>query len=136
MGKHTIGMTQEIAEGQRKIVRLEGISIGVFNVSGQYYAVKNSCPHQQAPLCVGKVSGTTLPSKPGQFLYGREGEILRCPWHGWEFDLTNGHSLFDPSRCRVKTYDVEIERYGDDGPKLETFPVEVVEERVVVHINR
>lgn len=135
MAKHVVATTSELTAGQRKIVSLEGISIGVFNVGGQYYAVKNSCPHQQAPLCVGRVTGTTLPSKPGEFLYGREGEIIRCPWHGWEFDLTNGHSLFDPNRCWVKTYEVGVET-PDEPPKLETFPVEVEEEQVVVFIKR
>ncbi|NOU94832.1 Rieske 2Fe-2S domain-containing protein [Paenibacillus sp. LMG 31456] len=136
MAKHIVGNTNEILPGQKKIVSLEGLSIGVFNVHGTYYAVKNSCPHQQAPLCVGKVSGTTLPSKPGEFLYGREGEILRCPWHGWEFDLTNGHSLFDPNRCWVKTYEVEVGQVEEEPPKLETYPVNVEEEQVIVSINR
>ncbi|MEK3914106.1 Rieske (2Fe-2S) protein [Paenibacillus sp. FSL H7-0331] len=136
MGKHLVGVTSEILPGQRKIVTVEGITMGVFNVNGTYYAVKNSCPHQQAPLCVGKVSGTTLPSQPGEFLYGREGEILRCPWHGWEFDLTNGHSLFDPNRCWVKTYEVEVELPEEEQPKLETFPVSVEEERVMVSVHR
>ncbi|TVY07524.1 Rieske (2Fe-2S) protein [Paenibacillus cremeus] len=136
MAKHIIASTNEILPGQKKIVSLEGISIGVFNVNGAYFAIKNSCPHQQAPLCVGKVSGTTLPSKPGEFLYGREGEVIRCPWHGWEFDLTNGHSLFDPNRCWVKTYEVEVGQVEEEIPKLETYPVDVEEERVIVTINR
>lgn len=140
MGKHMIGTKSDIQPGGRKIVALEGISIGVFNVNGAYYAVKNSCPHQQAPLCVGKVSGTSLPSEPGEFLYGKEGEVLRCPWHGWEFDLTSGHSLYDPNKCRVKMYEVEISRGNpdadDEKPLLETFPVEVEEEKVYVVLNR
>ncbi|MDF2959635.1 MAG: Rieske 2Fe-2S protein [Paenibacillus sp.] len=136
MAKHIVASTTELLPGQKKIVSLEGISIGVFNVNGSYYAVKNSCPHQQAPLCLGKVSGTTLPSKPGEFLYGREGEIVRCPWHGWEFDITSGHSLFDPNRCWVKTYDVEVGQMEEELPKVETFPVDVEEERVIVSINR
>ncbi|MCS7460306.1 Rieske (2Fe-2S) protein [Paenibacillus doosanensis] len=136
MGKHVVGSTGDIKAGERKIVRLEGISIGVFNIKGTYYAVKNSCPHQLAPLCLGKVTGTTLPSKPGEFLYGKEGEVVRCPWHGWEFDLTNGQSLFDPNKCRVKTYEVGVEAPGEEEPRLETFPVDVEEEQVVVTINR
>ncbi|MFH5182494.1 Rieske (2Fe-2S) protein [Paenibacillus sp. TAB 01] len=142
MGKHIVGNRSDIPAGQRKIVNLEGISVGVFNIEGTYYAVKNSCPHQLAPLCLGKVTGTTLPSKPGEFLYGREGEIVRCPWHGWEFDLTNGQSLFDPNKCRVKTYEVGVEAETEtaaapeEEPRLETFPVHVEEERVVVTINR
>lgn len=41
----------------------------------------------------------------------REGEILKCPWHSYEFDLRTGRALFDP-RLRVKTYSVQQE--GDE----------------------
>jgi nitrite reductase/ring-hydroxylating ferredoxin subunit len=34
----------------------------------------------------------------------------RCPLHGWEFDLATGRSVFDPTRTRVKSYPVEIDR--------------------------
>ena len=40
--------------------------------------------------------------------WGREGEILACPWHGWEFDLLTGESLSDP-RIRLRRYPVEVE---------------------------
>jgi nitrite reductase/ring-hydroxylating ferredoxin subunit len=33
---------------------------------------------------------------------------LRCPWHEWEYDITTGESVFDPT-VRVKTYEVDIE---------------------------
>jgi nitrite reductase/ring-hydroxylating ferredoxin subunit len=69
------------------------------------------CPHELAPVCKGRVGGTTLPSKPGEFIWGREGEILACPWHGWEFDLLTGQMLAD-DRVRIRRYPVTIE--GDD----------------------
>lgn len=109
MGRHTVANISEMPIGSRKIVELEGRSIGVFNINGDYVALRSRCPHQGAPLCLGKVTGMTLPSKPGEYLYGREGEILICPWHGWEFDLRTGQSIFDPHKCRVKTYDVSVE---------------------------
>ena len=90
MTKHRVGTVAEIGPGQRKIVDVDGISIGVFNVDGTFYALRNRCPHQAAPLCQGSLKGTTLPSAPGEYLWARDGEILRCPWHGWEFDVTNG----------------------------------------------
>jgi hypothetical protein len=65
--------------------------------------------------------------------------MLRCPWHGWEFDMRNGQSYFDPARVKVRTYPVVIE----DGETLakgpfvaETFPVYVEDSYVVVEINR
>ena len=40
--------------------------------------------------------------------YTREGEIIKCPWHQWEFDIKTGHALYDP-KLRVRTYRVEVE---------------------------
>src|SRR5690554_5351560 len=99
MGKYLICPVQELAEGQRTIVKLEGRSVGVFNVQGKFYALKNSCPHQGAELCKGEIQGIMLPSEVGEFLYGKEGEVIRCPWHGWEFDILTGKSVFDPFKC-------------------------------------
>lgn len=101
----------ELAPGERKLVKVKKHSIGLFNVNGTYVAALNLCPHELAPVCRGRVSGTTLPSKPGEFIWGREGEILACPWHGWEFDLLTGKMLAD-ERVRVRTYPVTVE--GDD----------------------
>ncbi|WP_274653476.1 Rieske (2Fe-2S) protein [Paenibacillus humicola] len=134
MGRHVVCRVKDMMEGSRKIVVLEGRSIGIFHVKGEFYALKNSCPHQAAPLCVGTVTGMTLPSGPGEYLYGRDGEIVRCPWHGWEFDLLSGKSIYDPHRCLVKTYDVEVEKAEAESVSVETFAVQVEEEQVVVYI--
>jgi 3-phenylpropionate/trans-cinnamate dioxygenase ferredoxin subunit len=88
-------------------VELDGRSIGVFNVHGRYVAVLNVCPHELAPVCLGRLGGTTLPSTPGEWVWGREGEILACPWHGWEFDLLTGACLTD--RRRLRLYEVTVE---------------------------
>jgi 3-phenylpropionate/trans-cinnamate dioxygenase ferredoxin subunit len=51
-----------------------------------------------------------LPCLPGQEIdIEREGEILVCPWHGWEFDLATGCSLLDPERVRVRAYPARLE---------------------------
>src|SRR6266516_3122590 len=85
--------------------------------AGQFYALRNRCPHQGAPLCLGAIKGMALPSKPGEYRWGREGEILCCPWHGWEFDLTSGRAIFNPHRVRVRTYEVPVE--PDEEPAVE-----------------
>lgn len=125
MGRYLIGRVSELPPGSRKIIELEGRSIGVFNVHGSFYALRNRCPHQGAPLCLGPVTGTALPSMPGEYRWGREGEIIRCPWHGWEFDLTTGRSIFNPHRCRVRTYEVTVE--PDASPGVETYAVTEVD---------
>lgn len=134
MGRHVIGRAGELPPGSRRIVEAEGRSIGVFNVHGSYYALRNSCPHQAAPLCLGAVKGMTMPCKPGEYIWAREGEIVRCPWHGWEFDITTGRSIFNPHKMRVKTYEVTVEQAGDELPdEVETFPVTVEEGLVILH---
>ena len=108
MTRHIVARLDEIPSGGRKIVKVAGREIGIFNVGGTFYALKNVCPHQGARVCLGAVSGTALPSRPQEFSYGLNGRILRCPWHGWEFDLTNGQSLFDAD-VNVATYPVEVQ---------------------------
>lgn len=98
---------EELPPGVRRFVEVKGRSVGVFNVGGEFVAVLNLCPHELAPVCLGRVGGTTLPSAPGEWRWGREGEILACPWHGWEFDLRTGRSLPD-STIRLRRYPVEI----------------------------
>jgi len=108
MGQHVVARAADIPPGGRKIVKVEGREVGVFNLGGTYYALKNVCPHQGARVCLGRVGGTTLPSAVHEFTYGLTGRILRCPWHGWEYDLTTGHSVFDPN-VKVVTYPVAVE---------------------------
>lgn len=131
--RHEICKVTDLPVGSNKIMTLEGRSVGVFNVNGEFYALKNSCPHQGAPLCVGTVTGMTLPSAPGEYLYGKEGEVVRCPWHGWEFDLLTGKSIFDPHKCLVKTYEVAVETV-EETKSVETYTVKVEEEKVVIYI--
>ena len=129
MRTYIVGKVSELPPGERKIVEVQGRSIGVFNVHGTYYALRNSCPHQGAPLCRGAITGMTVPSKPGEYVWAREGEILRCPWHGWEFDVTSGRSVCNPHRTRVKTYEVTVE----EDESVETYPVTLEDGLVVLH---
>ena len=103
-----VAKASEIAPGEVRLVEVKRRSIGLFNVNGQFVAALNVCPHELAPVCRGRVGGTTLPSPPGEYRWGREGEILACPWHSWEFDLLTGEALADP-RIRLRLYPVSIE---------------------------
>lgn len=132
MPKQTVCKVSELPVGERRIVDVKGRSIGVFNVHGEYYAIRNLCPHEGAPLCRGIVTGTTLPSQPGEYIWAKDGEIVRCPWHGWEFDITTGQSVFNPHKMRVKTYAVTVEPVAEDEC-VESFPVTVEDGWVVLH---
>jgi nitrite reductase/ring-hydroxylating ferredoxin subunit len=99
----------ELQPGERRIEMLGKFSVGVFNVDGEYYAIKNDCPHQRAPLCKGKLTGTTTSDQPGEYNWERDGQIITCPWHGWEFDVTTGDSVFNPHKVKTKTFETAIE---------------------------
>ncbi len=105
--KYRIGTTDQVPAGACLQVEVNSRSIGVFRVNDGFRAYLNHCPHEGAPVCDGMVRGTTLPSAPGTFQWGRENEILACPWHGWEFSLSDGTCLTD--RRRLAEFPVEVE---------------------------
>jgi 3-phenylpropionate/trans-cinnamate dioxygenase ferredoxin subunit len=106
--RHRVATVAELLPGAHKVITAGRFEIGVFNVNGQFRAVLNVCPHELAPICSGAVRGTVLPSKAGEYSWGNCGEIIACPWHGWEFNLHDGKSLHD-ERCRLKTFPVVVE---------------------------
>ena len=113
--RHVIARLDDFAPGTRWVLPLGGkAGIGVYNVAGRFYAVRNICPHEGAPLCQGSQRAHIRAERTGgryQVCYEREGEVIACPWHEWEFDLTTGRALHDPKQ-RVKTYPVAVE--GDE----------------------
>jgi len=133
MSRCVVGKVAELPPGSRKIVTVDGRSIGVFNIRGRFYALRNRCPHQGAPLCLGRVKGTTLPGLPYERVYARDDEIIQCPWHGWEFEIATGRTYFNPHRRRVKTYDVTIEPPVVEDVTLETYSVTTEGELVILH---
>jgi 3-phenylpropionate/trans-cinnamate dioxygenase ferredoxin subunit len=109
MPKHAVATVDEIPPSGRKIVEIAGRSIGIFNVDGEFFALRNRCPHEGGPLCAGTLCGLVTAERPGEYHYSRPGQILRCPWHGWEFDIRTGQSWFDPRNVRVRRYEVTLE---------------------------
>jgi 3-phenylpropionate/trans-cinnamate dioxygenase ferredoxin subunit len=146
MPVYPVATVGEIPEGGRKIVEVAGRSIGVFNLGGAYFAIRNRCPHQGGPLCEGVLSGFVRASRPGEYHYERRGEFLRCAWHGWEFDIKTGQSWFDPRKVRVRRYPVEVaageallataQEGRQPGPYIaETYPIVVDEQYILVRIE-
>jgi nitrite reductase (NADH) small subunit len=115
-GRFRVCEATELAPGQRLVVDLGGRSVGVFNVEGSFYALHNRCPHRGGALCLGPVTGVTRSTDDFEYVYADEGRILRCAWHGWEFEIETGRSLADPKL------------------KAKTFPVTVEDGEVIVHI--
>ena len=131
--RYVVAVAGEIPDGGRKIVDLDGISVGIFHVNDAYYALLNWCPHQAARLCEGKLWSALEGSVPGDYQTSRRHEIIACPWHGWEFDLRTGQSWCEPERLRVRAYDVRLEQ-GEIAAK--TFQVSQEGNYIVVDLSR
>src|SRR4030095_5952095 len=146
MARHIIARTAEIPPGGNKVVEINGRDIVVFHVNGEYFALLNRCPHAGAPLekaaCVARLTSP----EPGVYQRSRVGELLRCAWHGWGFDMRHGQSYFDPKRCKIRSEPVAIESgevLAEDlakgledlekGPYVaETFPVHIEDSYVII----
>ncbi len=134
--RHVVGPVEDLPPGSRRIIEVDGRSIGVFNVDGRFYAIRNRCPHQGGPLCEGVTTGLTRPRfDPGRapdVTWEREGEILRCPWHAWEFDLKTGEAVFGYG-VRVAVYKTLVGAAGE-LPSVETYKTHVEADAVIVEV--
>ncbi len=101
-----LGPVIDFPIGEWRFFLVDGKEVGVYRREHSFVGVLNHCPHRGAPICLGKVGGTMLPSEPSQYVFGRDGEVLHCPWHRWSFDVTSGRSLFDMDRRRLALYQV------------------------------
>lgn len=83
------------AAGGRELIESDGKSLALFNVDGQFYAIDDSCPHQGASLCGGRL----------------EGRVIQCCAHGLRFNLTTGY-LLNSTALKVASYPVEVQKDG------------------------
>jgi nitrite reductase/ring-hydroxylating ferredoxin subunit len=137
MSRHVVGRVAEVPPGTAKLVTVKGRDIGIFNVAGKFYALANRCPHRGGPLCHGRITGLAQSSGPGDYRHIRPGEFLRCPWHGWEFEIATGQSYCDPKNMRIRQFEVVVAPGVElvKGPYVaENFPVAVEEDYLVVEI--
>jgi nitrite reductase/ring-hydroxylating ferredoxin subunit/hemoglobin-like flavoprotein len=90
-----VARIDEIPDGCRKIVDVDGVSIGVFHHNGAWYALRNYCLHRGGPVATGNL----------------EGDTLVCPWHHFKYNITTGQLLVDPN-VKLDTYPVTINGDG------------------------
>jgi 3-phenylpropionate/trans-cinnamate dioxygenase ferredoxin subunit len=105
---HDLGSVEEVERVGHVVARVRNREVGVVRdpLTGSLYGVRNRCPHHGAPLCLGTVR-ERVGGAPGRYeLAGRR--VLRCPWHGWEFDLATGACLDDPA-ARAAVYPVRVD---------------------------
>ena len=102
------GPAEAIVAGRFTMVGVGTRRIGVTRLrNGELRAIRDRCPHKAAAICQGLLGGTWLPSEPGELRYGREGEIIACPWHGYEYDLVTVAELFWPGAPGLRLYPTE-----------------------------
>jgi nitrite reductase/ring-hydroxylating ferredoxin subunit len=118
--EHVVGPASDFPIGSHKIVTVRNVEIGIFNVAGTLHALPNACPHQYGPLARGTLGGEMSCNKTTgwKFQWGRDGEILTCPWHGLEFEISTGRCLAPPK------YSVRV------------FPIRVVDGEVRLSLSR
>ncbi len=114
MNRILVGTKDEIAASGYKVVEIDRrkeIEVGVYYVNGEFYVWRNVCPHRGAPVCQGVVTGTNLPSGVYEYEYGCDRQVLRCPWHGWEFDLKTGEHMVEGTAkpAKLRGYSIEVD---------------------------
>ncbi len=137
MARHVVAAVGEMRPGRSKIVSVAGREIGVFNVADSFYALINRCPHEGAALCLGAVVGRFESDRPGDYRLTRHGEMLRCPWHGWEVDIRTGESWCHPDSVKARSYPVTVvpgEALAKGPFVAETVKVNIEQDYVVAEL--
>jgi nitrite reductase (NADH) small subunit len=111
MTRVDVGAVEDFPDRTMQVVEAGGREFGVCHWGDEFFALRNICPHQAAPVCGGflqsrltgrcRVEGVDLIAAP-------EEPVILCAWHRWEFSVRTGESAWDP-RFRVKTYPVSVD---------------------------
>ena len=134
--RHVVARVSDFTGTDRKLVEVRGRPVVIFRLGEEWFGMSDRCPHQGGSLCAGILISMVAAERPGVVEMTRRGEILRCPWHGWEFDIRTGKSCARPDRIRSRPVGVsvvardEAETVGD----LEKFDVSQDGDFVVVEM--
>lgn len=90
--RHVVTTLEDLPPGAGKAFTVAGRQLAFFNVAGRIHAIDNLCPHEGAPLAEGVL----------------DGNIVVCPWHAAEFDVTCGKVLCPPAVENVNSYPVTV----------------------------
>jgi nitrite reductase (NADH) small subunit len=107
--KRAVCALEDLEPGCLRAFQVGDVGIVVIRTpDGQVRALRDRCAHLGARLSQGRLAPMTISDEPGTRRLGSTNVIL-CPWHGFEFDVTTGRCPANPERIRVKTYDVLVE---------------------------
>lgn len=95
MNPITVAKVSDVPPGTAKVVLVAGRPVALFNVGGTFHAMDNACLHRGGPIGEGSL----------------DGDVVTCPWHGWEYDVRTGVSVGNPA-AKLRTYKVLVQ--GDD----------------------
>ena len=95
MAELVVGPVDELPPGSVKIVVAGSISVGVYNLDGEFFAIEDRCSHDDGPLCEGD--------------FDPEEGVAICPRHGANFDIRSGRPLTLPAYEPVDTFPVRVE---------------------------
>jgi 3-phenylpropionate/trans-cinnamate dioxygenase ferredoxin subunit len=110
-----VAVAGDLCVGEKRRFEAGGRALVVGRIGeNEYFALSGACPHQGADLAAGRLAGTCVPTdEVGRYEFDPDVVVLRCPWHGFEFDVRTGRHVFVPrSRFRLKSYPVAVEDGG------------------------
>lgn len=91
MTRHRVFREDALAPGEKSSVEIEGRRILVVRaVDGSFHALADVCPHQGGRLSAGPLGGHVVADASGAPTLVRCGEVIRCPWHNFAFDVRTG----------------------------------------------
>jgi nitrite reductase (NADH) small subunit len=100
----------ELSIGDIRSVRIGPVDVALMKApSGHIFALRDSCAHNGALLSRGRLGPLVVSNGPGNYERDDSRCAVRCPWHGFEFDVETGLCPADPTRFRVRVYPVSIE---------------------------
>lgn len=102
-----VGRLAEFADRSITHLEVEGVPVGVMRWRRRVFAVRDVCPHMGGPVC-GSIGPGLAISGNGRLAADTTRPVIRCAWHGWEFDLESGRSVTDP-RLRVTSFATNVE---------------------------
>jgi 3-phenylpropionate/trans-cinnamate dioxygenase ferredoxin subunit len=107
--KHELFPLEELEPGQLREAVVDGLSVVVARTpDGAVFALRAVCPHKGANLSHGRLEQQVHADDIGSVSLSDD-FVLRCPWHGYEFDLATGVCPADPEHVRVRVYEVRVE---------------------------
>jgi 3-phenylpropionate/trans-cinnamate dioxygenase ferredoxin subunit len=137
MTRHVIGEVDGFRDREIRRVEVAGKGLCLVRLGDEFFALADRCPHGGARLSGGRFAAVIESDGPGHYRMCRQDEMIRCPWHGWEYDVRTGQSWSDPKSTRTRAFEtqaIEGEALVKGPYVAETVKVAVEERYVVVDL--